>query len=393
MLSRSGFTHAARRQQRASMQPQVHDVAGDGTVGTQTVPPDAAAHHGAMQLHGFEQLRQQAGARPTTAEDRQIYGARQFAQENLARIHAVCESRTAINRAAALQAVQPYVRPGETAAGLLRRVVRELEEAPLTINLDIAQFDLESFVRKSGEYTNKFDTDVTASWRREPRARAEFEERLFRFDELYATSPHAAQGRYFNADGRRSETFRHESRPIYAALDFARHRHGGAHAFGRSHVVLADGLKHAATYLPQDSFLYLDQPDLSHFSTFFHLENLIGRMPDSRYGSSLLKHLVHQVRRSDETGTAASRHGWVVERLRGHMARPDRDYGEQNNYIDAAIHAPVSFRDVRRINLSTRELHQRYPRRRDFEAFVRELEQFNAIYRRHRGDVLFALHE
>lgn len=80
--------------------------------------------------------------------------------------------------------------------------------------------------------------------------REKTETSLFRYDHARATPQMTTHAH----GGKASASFEAATRPFYAALNYARARHGGSSGWGKTHLVLKDHLRFNATFTCVDSF-------------------------------------------------------------------------------------------------------------------------------------------
>jgi len=231
-----------------------------------------------------------------------------------------------------------------------RQLVRHLQNADLTINFK----GLEFFQRLTGpEFTNTFARNDNGPGYMTPRDQAE--EKLFDYSNTKGrTGKPAVQGvlnriRTFGSyTSGTNPTFRHESRPKYAALNFSGSTNGPAKLYGKSYMVMKEYIKHNCTFTDKDSFGFINDADAgSKVANFHNLHRLIINMDERK-----LRALYNAA-----TGNTL----------------PNANVGGMTDYIEAQLHANVMLnRDVAKMCVSRSEA-QTEELRKNYEGFTKKL--------------------
>ncbi len=218
------------------------------------------------------------------------------------------------------------------------RLIRQLREADLTINLQAYKF-FNSEPKGQG-YVSQFAGGNTWGDGGYIAMRDEAEEAMFDYSGAStSTAPSAVRDRVTSLGKRSSTEFQGAMRPKYAALNFANLTYGSAPQWGKSYVVLKTVLKHNATFVHTDSFdMAGSATQRAALSTkvanFLNMQKLIVNMSPSMLDA------LYKVTNGHDFGTITTLPGL------GSTA-----------YVEAHVHSGVNFnRDIARLVISRTEL-------------------------------------
>ncbi|WP_377160570.1 DUF3626 domain-containing protein [Roseateles sp. UC29_93] len=300
-------------------------------------------------------------------EHREILG-QFFRADFLRQVFDDCEHTLEQDRDAALRRLrQTGVAPAQ-AQVLLDKMTAVLQDARLTINMPLERL-LEFMAPGSGgEYLNCFARSGQIQKRPDyvPQ-RAKLEEQALGMHETLARSAYRDFGQYRSANGGDggNPSFQWTSRPLYCAVDFLKSPRGGAQAYGKSYLVLAEHMKHVSTFSSVDSFARDLSPSRSRMvkperiCTWHHFPRLIVHAQNNEVGYNCLTTLKDAA--AGIVGKVPARYG----------------KGKKHGYIEAQIHGRLKLdRDVKEIHICRSELEQLQPESRR-DALLKAMEKRN----------------
>ena len=272
--------------------------------------------------------------------------AKIFQKTILKRADDRCSENHKDNYCKALNRLKAYCHNNEQEAEkLLRQIIEVLHKSRITINFNSLNFDFLNLLKKREllncfHFSDKPNEVSGYNIGRDSIETSTFELtklNMSRYQSYALTKGFSLSKKPLNKD------FHPYSRPIYAALDFLNHQHGGAQQYGKSFFVLKDYVKQICTFSPFDTYGNRFQGDINKLCTYFSFENLIANCQNDFFGYNCLKSLIYKARNIN----------FAIHNNYG--------TGAEGNYIECHIHGQILIeRDIKHIFLSKRELNEMY---------------------------------